>query len=464
MIQRIFTFSALILLVLGLLLVNYSDRALVQNNLPIPVTHNLNTAKEYLVEFTGYLLGLETPTPPAGPADKKESYTISVEATPVVRRNIQRSFESYGSFTFKESVRVSSTREGKIVDMQVEKAGERIRAGETIAVLEQTGLEINKLQARINKQKKEISLQLARSKKSTLLTEIRRTRANYDKNLEELRYTQANYRRNLDLYRIDALTEQELSDIAMKRFRAVSTLLDTKIKLLQLKKQLEEVNRKIELAKTEIENARKSLARANYQLSQTVIKSPITGVIATKDVSEGEVLKPGETTLVKVIKVDQVYLVCKLPETKLPVIHNGQKVIVYPDAYPRRELTGSVRNIDPLVNPENRTVKVKVLVDNPDGLLKPGMFASAEFIVGTEDNILAVPREALLQTAAPEKNLKKVYIVKENMAISKQITIGEGNENYVRVRSGLESGTLVVVEGQNRLKDFVRVEPEIVGE
>jgi RND family efflux transporter MFP subunit len=392
----------------------------------------------------------------------QKNYQVSVKATPAVKRPLEMTMESYGTFVYYDKLKVSTTRAGKVKKLMVDHAGQRVQAGDTIAVLQQFGLRVGRTKALINKRERQINYNIRQAEQSSLQTKIKKARANYLSSREELRFTQRQYQNNLKLFQINAVTEQKLLQSAHERFQAVSALLNARLNLIQLKRQRSQINQQVELARVRINEAEQTVRRKNYQLRQTVVRAPVNGVVASKNISQGEVLKSGGNTLVTLMNVNRIFLEVKVPETDIPKVHNKQVVHVNPDAYPSMNLKGRVTNIEPVVNPQNRSLNVKILLENPDRKLKPGMFAQAEFRVNRRPNAVTIPRKAIVRSPDTKKGEAQVYVVNEGVAVSRTVTLAGGNEEYVQVKDGVSQGDLVVVNGQNRLNDYVQVKPNVV--
>lgn len=158
----------------------------------------------------------------------------------------------------------------------------------------------------------------------------------------------------------------------------------------------EQANSNLAAAEVRMEDARE-------QLSDTVIESPIDGIILRKYVEKGQIIASGisevsgGTTIVSIADMSRVYVKASVDEVDIGLISPGQKAIVIAETYPDREFRGEVLRIHPqaVIEQNVTTFDVTIEVDNAEGLLLSGMNASIEIIAGYKDNILIVPREAL---------------------------------------------------------------------
>lgn len=161
----------------------------------------------------------------------------------------------------------------------------------------------------------------------------------------------------------------------------------------------------LQLEETRAQVVRTTAARDNAkkQLDDTVIRSPITGLILKCDVAEGQIIASGVsnvsggTLLMQIAETDSVYVVADIDETDIGKVELGQRVEVEADAYPDKKFSGEVLKIAPVARVEqNVTVfEVTTKVDNTEKKLKSGMNANIEVITSFAENALLVPNAAV---------------------------------------------------------------------
>ena len=158
-----------------------------------------------------------------------------------------------------------------------------------------------------------------------------------------------------------------------------------------------------EQANSNLVRAKTALEDAKEKLSDTVIKSPIDGIVLQKLVEKGQIISSGisavtgGTTIAMVADMSRAYVKTAVDEVDIGQIEPNQKATVVAETYPDREFRGEVLRIHPLAKMEQNvtTFDVTIEVDNSEGLLMAGMNASVEIIAGFRENVLLVPREAL---------------------------------------------------------------------
>ncbi len=186
------------------------------------------------------------------------------------------------------------------------------------------------------------------------------------------------------------------------------------------------------------------------------VESPLTGIVGRIYVDIGANVLP-QTPIALVVDMDKVKINLDIPEKYLPRISLGQEAKVSVDAYPEKQFSGRITKISPVVDLATRTAPVEITIDNNEHLLKSGMFAKVSLIIQQYKNVPVILKEAMV-SKEPEVS---VYVVENNRAHLKNIKLGIRQGPYLAVTEGLTSGDLVVIMGQQRLRDNAAVSLEI---
>ena len=187
---------------------------------------------------------------------------------------------------------------------------------------------------------------------------------------------------------------------------------------------------------------------AQKRLADTVMRAPFAGRIGLRRVSIGSLLGPGTviTTLddTHIIKVD-----FDLPEIYLSRLEPGLKVLAHSAAYPDSEFAGTVSSVDTRVDPVSRTIRVRSVMQNTDGHLRPGMFMTVNLLNDSVE-ALVIPERALI----PERSVQYVFVVDDNQLVEKRVVqIGRRRPGEVEILSGLSAGERVIVDGTQKARD-----------
>ena len=196
------------------------------------------------------------------------------------------------------------------------------------------------------------------------------------------------------------------------------------------------------------------VAAARSRLGDTVVRAPFAGRVGLRRVSVGSLISPG-TVITTLDDTGTIKLDFTIPETFLAAVRPGLAITATSVAYPDAKFSGSVASVDSRVDPATRSVTVRALLPNPEGLLKPGMFLTVRLSRGAVDALL-VPEHALV----PEQGDVFVFVVKGDAAEKRRVRIGQRRVGDVQVVEGLSEGDLVVTEGTQKLRDGATVRLE----
>jgi len=225
------------------------------------------------------------------------------------------------------------------------------------------------------------------------------------------------------------------------------------------RQELEEVTAVHEGHTTEVESARQRLLLLGLQLEQVqalrsasqvvatvVVPAPIDGVITGRTVNLGQVVSMGQELLV-VTDLSDVWAVGDLYEQDFQAVQVGSEVAITAPAYPGVTVRGRVTYIDPRVDAQTRTAKVRVEVANPGGRLRLGMYVSMVFTTRAAERVVVVPRSAV-QSIGERSVVYLPVKAEEGKFVQRQIRLGQltGDDAYT-VLGGLRPGEVVVTEG-----------------
>jgi len=207
-----------------------------------------------------------------------------------------------------------------------------------------------------------------------------------------------------------------------------------------------------DLSRATVENVKAKLNRYRKSLRDTVIVSPLDGVVSERMVSEGEYVKVG-ADLLKVVDIDPLKLSFTLPEKFSGQLKIGQTVAVETKAFPGEVFTGSVYFISPTVNLNTRTFEVKAKVKNEDYRLKPGFFVDVKLLIDINEQAMVLPEGAVLM----REERYVVLAVKGEKIVIKSVRQGKRFDGKVEILDGIDRDDFVVVSGLSELTEGSRV-------
>jgi len=280
---------------------------------------------------------------------------------------------------------------------------------------------------------------------------IRLDRKTEERNVALMEADLARARAELESARADQLEK----DLALKRTRSlVGNNLVSSQELDGAVARAAVAAARVSQVQAALEKARLVVEDARERLDETVIASPIDGVIVAKAVERGQIITSGitsvtgGTSLLVVADLSRLHVFALVDETDIGKVETGQQATLSVDAYPERTFEGKVRLIYPTgETSDNITVfRVKVeILDDKKTLLRPGMTANVDIVLRKRPNALIVPDEVVAyDPEKPEKGL--VSLKTANGVVEREVTLGETNGFETEITGGLEEGDLVLLK------------------
>ncbi len=201
--------------------------------------------------------------------------------------------------------------------------------------------------------------------------------------------------------------------------------------------------------------AEAALGLARERLSDTKIASPIDGVVTGRFVDVGTMVDNqmmGDRSAVAVYEVKnlrRVKLSVGISEKDLPRARAGQRARVRVGALPDRTFEGTLTRVSPSLAPGTRRAEAEIEIDNPESLLKPGMFATAELVIDRQEGAITVPRDAVVDRGGRPV----VFVARGDRAKMVPVTLGGGDDRSYVVTAGLRPGDRLILKGQTILED-----------
>jgi RND family efflux transporter MFP subunit len=188
-----------------------------------------------------------------------------------------------------------------------------------------------------------------------------------------------------------------------------------------------------------------ALRSPSQSVSEIVVRAPIGGMITSRTVNPGQVVGMGQEVFV-VTDLSEIWAVGDLYEQDFASVQLGSEATVVARAYPDLLVRGRVAYIDPRVDPQTRTAKVRVEVPNPDGRLRLGMYVTMSFTTRRGEREVVVP-SAAVQTIG-ERHVVFVAVEEEaGKFVQRTVQIGGRVGDAYTIRSGLQAGEAVATEG-----------------
>jgi RND family efflux transporter MFP subunit len=323
---------------------------------------------------------------------------VAVEVTPVAREALQATISAVGTTAGIRDVVVASETAGRVTRVFV-KVGDAVKQGETLIS--------------VDDELKAIALEQARAQLLAAETSLKKA--------------QKDYERSQSLLKTGDVADVELEGFRLAYFAA----------------------------EAQEKTAQAGLKYAERQLSDTRIKAPISGVVASRRVEVGEMVSLGKE-VANVVDLSTVKIRVSVAEDDIGRLRHDQPVSLQVDARPGEVFTGRVYTIGSKPEaPNQHTYPVEVVVGNRIGHpLMAGMFARVEFQTGGAEGALSISKESLLN----EDLQPSVFVVTDGIAHLRLVKLGIRAGERCQVLEGLREGDLVVSFGQKSVKDGTPVQ------
>jgi HlyD family secretion protein len=365
--------------------------------------------------------------------------------------SIAKSVVATGKVEPLSKVDIKSKASGLIKYLYVN-AGDRVREGQLLIELDKETLEAQLKEAKAVLKSAESSFQEMEGQGKTLRAGLRK--AQLEAENKDFEFLQAEYNRNRELFKQGLISKSDFDSIEQKMKAAEVTKKTLGAAVSVKEAEIEQNERTIEKVRASIAQSQAQYERAEENLKYASIRSPINGVVLSREVEVGDavssILQLGSnaTLIMTLGDVQELYIKGKVDETDIGLVKLDQPVRVTVDAYKNRVFQGKVFRIAPMgVEKDNVTrFEVRVSITSDLDLLKVNMSANAEIILEEHQNVLLIPESAMIYN---EK--RETFVEVPDPATRtgrRQVPIRKGLSNGARTEliSGLKLGDTVVLQ------------------
>jgi cobalt-zinc-cadmium efflux system membrane fusion protein len=359
--------------------------------------------------------------PAAGPVTEK---AVPVRTAKAERGTLENAPVVSGKLEPWQSANIVAKVPGKVAAVHVD-VGSAVRAGDVLVTLENTDLAARVEQARAGVAAAESALANASSALAAAEAAFQVAEANFQRGKQLL----------------------EQGAIPPAVFEA-----EYELKYKQAQEQLNQAKEQAEHGlPAQLAQARANLVLAETAYNDSLIRAPISGVVTARNINPGE-MASSAAPVISLANLEKVLVKAPVAESLVNRLKEGQKVRVKVRAAGEQPFEGVITSIAPSADPVSKAFPVKVQLENPRQVLKPGMFAEVQFTAGQQEALL-VPREAVVGDG--EKSF--VWVVKDGRATKKEVKTGDSDGARIAVTEGIAEGEEVVVAGQENLQEGAAV-------
>jgi RND family efflux transporter MFP subunit len=353
---------------------------------------------------------------------------VDVTTAAAITRSLQRGVEVVGSLAADEEVVVSAQAPGELAQLNVDFGG-YVARGQIIALIDSRDAKLKVEQAEATLKQTMARLGMKQGEKfdpvRTPDVRVAKAQLDWDKmNLDR----QTKLVENGDISR--SVYDQALTahNLAQARYQAA----------------LDAVNQQLAV----VEQQRAALNLAKKAVTDTVVRSPISGAVKEKHASRGSYLMVNGR-IVTLVKIDPLRLRADIPEYAAASVRTGQTMTLIVEALPDRTFTGRVVRIGASLSEQTRALTIEAEVANPSNLLRPGMFAKSKLITTKDAPAVMVPRRSVQIIAG----LNKVFVIENGLASERIVKTGASDGDLIEVVEGVKSGEIVATSNLDKLQE-----------
>lgn len=377
--------------------------------------------------FAGYLPLRKRTSLITAEASQQEQARPRVEVIKVVRSYAKNGLELPGNIQAITEAPVLARADGYIKQRMVD-IGDRVRAGQPLAVIEAPELDEQVRQAQAN-------LHQARAQVDQASANLRQGKA-------DLELARVTAQRWANLVTNGSVSVQE-NDQYQAEYRSKMASVDA-------------LEQALIVQRGGVAAAQANLARLENMKSYRTVAAPFDGVITLRNVDSGALVNAGTTLLFRIAQIRNLRTYVNVPQSDSNSVHRGDTALLTVSNLPGRQFTGTVARTANALDPASRTLLVEVHVPNAGGVLFPGMYAQVQLTSARVDPPLVIPSNALVIRG----NGSQVAVVRPDHRVHLQkIEAGRDYGDRLEVMSGLQEGDTIIANPGDVLNEGTEVEP-----
>lgn len=398
-----------------------------------------------------------------GDGPVKEEQVFSVSQAKAESRDIPAVIQATGSMVADETSDVAPKVAGKIVNIGTD-IGRFIKEGAMIAKIDDRDARNRLIEAKAGVKQAEAAVRQAEVRiglgsggdfNESAVPEVRAANANVEQARAELRQAEANEKRYRELV--------ESGDVAVVTYEQYKTQRDTaQMRANVAQQQLESAinsarqnNQAIKSAEANLESAKAQVAVAEEALADTVVKAPFSGYVSDRKVAIGEYVSSA-SVIATIVRTNPLKVQIQVAEADIPYLSIGRNVTIEVEAYKGKRFNGTVKAINPSLDPSSRSATVEARIENNDNILRAGMFATVKINREGGSEGIFIPMAARL--ADPTTQSYKVFVIQDGVAKLRIVQLGAEEGDFVQILSGINKDETVATSNLEQLYEGAKIQ------
>ena len=392
-------------------------------------------------------VGLPTGCSASKPATTVAEKYIPVEVEAAAKKTLINTAILSGKVSSDTDVSVIPKIPGKVESVKV-KVGDLVNKGAVLFTLDATDIQKQVGMMRATLQLAEAGYQKSKEQWDTGKTSLERTKAIASEKIANARQNAANTKA---LYDAGAVAKVQLdqAELGLKELEATyASQLD------QLEGQTSDST--LQLAGAQLNQAQVGYNQALEALNNATVTAPVDGIVSQVNVAVGNMASNAQPAM-SLTNPKTLYSSLSVAENLVNRLTKGKTVKVTVPSVSEGSLVGEIANISPSSDPRTQLYPIKISMENPSGLIKPGMFAKVELTIEEKADVMAINSEAVI--LKNEKTI--VYVVEGDKAVAKEVVTGLDTGVDIEILKGLNLNDKVIIKGQTLVDEGHKV--KIVG-
>jgi RND family efflux transporter MFP subunit len=402
---------------------------------------------------------------------------VEVTSTQAVVRQIPTYFEATGSLASDAQTDVAPTVGGKIVEVNFD-VGSYVNKGDVLIRLDARDAQIRLEQAQAQVEQQRKTVQQAEASVEQAIQNLRQTQVRLGvgdgeafnindfsqvKSIRaQLELAEKELTRTTRLLESGDVSRAQYDQRKSQRDDLLGKLDEARSNAAVAIKAIDIARAAVNTARSNVNQARAAVATAETQVNQarkaitdTIVYAPISGYVAERNSDLGEYITPNtpNSKVATIVRTAVLRLRIDIPEQSIGKVSVGQGISAQVSAYPDRNFAGTIVRILPSLNTTSRTLTVEAEVENVNGLLKPGQFATVRITQSKPEPAVMIPTSAV----RTEGEINKVFVVKEGVANERLVQLGFLESEMIEVKQGIQEGETVATSNLDKLGDGVIV-------
>ena len=374
--------------------------------------------------------------------NNEPSQAIDVTMSSAISRELPRYFEATGTLAGDEQTDVAPLIGGKVIAVGVE-LGSFVKKGDMLVRLddrdarlrlEQTQAQLNQQEATVRQAEERLGLKPNQKFDVMQVPDVRNAKAAF--NLAEKQFRR--YEKLLESGDVSRAT----FDVQKAQFEQAEQAYETALNVARQNYAA------VQTARAGLQSIRVQIAQAQKAINDSVIYSPIAGFVADRPADVGEYVTTN-SKIATIVRTNPLRMKIDVPEQSVPFVKVGQTVSLTTSAYPDKAFNGHVARISPNINATSRTLTVEAEINNSEGLLKPGQFATARILQPRSESAVMIPAHAV----RTEGNVSRVFVIKDGKAEQRLVQLGQTDADMIEIKTGIKEGEKIATGNVDKLAD-----------